>query len=373
SEVKRFVDKEVIPAATELDHKDQYPQQLVDQLREMGIFGMTISPEYGGLGLPFLAYSQVVEELSRGWMSLGGIINTHVIVAYVVEHYGTEEQKKRWLPLMAEGAKRCALCVTEPNAGSDVQAIETVAVRDGDFHVLNGTKMFVSNGRYAHFYLVLCKTNKNAQPPAAGMSAILVEKGTEGFRINRDIEKLGYKGLDTVEIDFQDALIPAFNLVGGKENEGFKQVMSGLEVGRINVASRAVGLARAAFEDAIAYSFQRRAFGQPIFEHQAIHMSLAEMATKIDAARLLTYRAAEKKQRGERSDLESGMAKLFASEVCQEVVVDAMRVFGGYGYTKEMRAERYYRDAPMLIVGEGTSQVQKIVIARALERKYKRK
>jgi len=363
----------VIPVASELEHKNQYPQQLVDQLREMGIFGMTISPQYGGLGLPLLAYSLVVEELARGWMSLGGIVNTHVIVAHVVEHFGTEEQKERWLPLMAEGERRCALCITEPNAGSDVQAIETTAVRDGDFYVLNGTKMFVSNGRYAHFYLILCKTNKSARPPSGGMSALIVEKGTEGFRINRDIEKLGYKGLDTVEITFEDALVPAFNLVGGRENEGFKQVMSGLEVGRINVASRAVGLARAAFEDAIAYSFQRHAFGKPIFEHQAIHMSLAEMATKIQAARLMAHWAAEKKQRGERSDLESGMAKLFASEVCQEVAVEAMRVFGGYGYTKEMRAERYYRDAPMLIVGEGTSQVQKIVIARALEREYKRR
>jgi len=373
NEVRRFVDKEVIPAASELEHRNEYPKHLMDQVRDMGILGMAISPQYGGLGLPLTTYASVVEELSRGWMSLGGIINTHVIDGYIIENFGTEEQKKRWLPALAEGEKRGALCVTEPNAGSDVQAIETTATRDGDFYKLNGTKMFVSNGRRAHFYMVLCKTNKNASPITAGMSAIFVEKGTDGLRINRDIDKLGYKGLDTVELDFTDSPVPVTHLVGGKEGQGMKHVLSGLEVGRINVASRAVGLARAAFDDAIQYSFQRHSFGKPIFEHQAIHMMLADMATKIEAAHHLVQSAAEKKQRGERSDLETGMAKLFASEVCQEIVVDAMRVFGGYGYTKEMRVERYYRDAPMLIVGEGTSQIQKIVIARALERKYKKK
>jgi alkylation response protein AidB-like acyl-CoA dehydrogenase len=371
-EVKRFVDKEVLPVATELEHRNEYPAALLDQMREMGIFSMTIGPEYGGLGLPFVTYSAVVEELARGWMSLAGVLNTHVIVSYIVEQFGAKEQKERWLPVMAQGDKRCAFSLTEPDAGSDVAAIKTTATRDGDVYRINGNKMFVSNGRHAHFYLILNKTDPKANPPHRGMSAIMVEKGTPGLSISRDIDKLGYKGLDTVALNIDDVRAPITNLVGGKEGDGFRQVMSGLEVGRINVASRAVGLARAAFEDAIAYSFQRKAFGKPIFEHEAVHMRLADMYTKIEAARLLARQAAEKKDRGERTDLEAGMAKLFASEMCQEVVIDAMRTFGGYGYTKDMRAERYYRDAPMMIVGEGTSDIQKIVIARALERLYKK-
>jgi alkylation response protein AidB-like acyl-CoA dehydrogenase len=372
SEVKRFVDKEVIPVATELEHKNEYPAALVDQLAEMGVFAMTISPEYGGLGLPYVTYAAVVEELARGWMSVAGFVNTHIIVSHIIEHFGTEDQKRQWLPMMVEGKKRFAFTLTEPDAGSDVAAIKTYAAKNGDEYRLSGSKMFVSNGRRASYYLVLCKTDRNANPPHQGMSALIVDQKSAGVVVQRDIDKLGYKGLDTVALNFDDVRVPATNLVGGKEGEGFRQVMSGLEVGRINVASRAVGLARAAFEDAIAYSFKRQAFGKPIFEHQAIHMRLAEMATKIEAARLLVKQAAEKKDAGQRSDLEAGMAKLFASEICQEVVVDAMRVFGGYGYTKEMRVERYYRDAPMLIVGEGTSDIQKIVIARALERLYKK-
>ncbi|MSQ13714.1 MAG: acyl-CoA dehydrogenase [Dehalococcoidia bacterium] len=371
-EVKRFVDKEVIPVATELEHKNEYPAALVDQLAEMGVFAMTISSEYGGLGLPFVTYAAVVEELSRGWMSVAGFVNTHVIVSYIIENFGTEEQKRQWLPIMVEGKQRFAFTLTEPDAGSDVAAIKTFALKNGDEYRLTGNKMFVSNGRRAAYYLVLCKTDRNANPPHRGISALIVDQKSPGVVVQRDIEKLGYKGLDTVALSFDDVRVPVTNLVGGKEGDGFRQVMSGLEVGRINVASRAVGLARAAFEDAIAYSFQRKAFGKPIFEHQAVHMRLADMATKIEAARLLVKQAAEKKDHGERSDLEAGMAKLFASEMCQEVVIDAMRTFGGYGYTKDMRAERYYRDAPMLIVGEGTSDIQKIVIARALERLYKK-
>ncbi len=371
-EVKRFVDKEVIPVATELEHKNEYPAALVDQLAEMGVFAMTIGSEYGGLGLPFVTYAAVVEELSRGWMSVAGFVNTHVIVSYIIENFGTDEQKRQWLPIMVEGKQRFAFTLTEPDAGSDVAAIKTFALKNGDEYRLTGNKMFVSNGRRAAYYLVLCKTDRNANPPHRGISALIVDQKSPGVVVQRDIEKLGYKGLDTVALSFDDVRVPVTNLVGGKEGDGFRQVMSGLEVGRINVASRAVGLARAAFEDAIAYSFQRKAFGKPIFEHQAVHMRLADMATKIEAARLLVKQAAEKKDRGERSDLEAGMAKLFASEMCQEVVIDAMRTFGGYGYTKDMRAERYYRDAPMLIVGEGTSDIQKIVIARSLERLYKK-
>ena len=372
SEVKRFVDKEVMPVATEMEHKNEYPAALVDQLADMGVFAMTIGPKYGGLGLPFVTYAAVVEELSRGWMSVAGFVNTHVIVAYIIENFGTEEQKQKWLPIMVEGKQRFAFTLTEPDAGSDVAAIKTFAVKNGDEYRLTGNKIFVSNGRRAAYYLVLCKTARNANPPHRGISALIVDQKSPGVVVQRDIDKLGYKGLDTVALSFDDVHVPVTNLVGGKEGDGFRQVMSGLEVGRINVASRAVGLARAAFEDAIAYSFQRKAFGKPIFEHQAVHMRLAEMATKIEAARLLVRQAAEKKDAGLRTDLEAGMAKLYASEMCQEVVIDAMRTFGGYGYTKEMRAERYYRDAPMLIVGEGTSDIQKIVIARSLERLYKK-
>ena len=371
SEIKRFVDKEVIPIATELEHRDEYPKQLIDQLRDIGVFSMTIGSEYGGLGLSFSTYSSVIEELSRGWMSLAGVINTHVIVAYAIEQFGSQEQKERWLPIMAEAQKRSALCVTEPQAGSDVQAIKTMAVRDGDNYRVNGNKLFVSNGRNAHYYMVLCKTNPDAEPVTSGMSAIIIEQDSPGLIVHKEIDKLGYKGLDTVSLSFDDVKVPISNILGEQEGQGFRHAMSGLEVGRINVASRAVGLARAAFENAIAYSFTRQTFGKPIFEHQAIQMRFAEMAAKIEAARLLTRHAAEKKDLGERSDLEAGMAKLFASEVCQEVVIDSMRVFGGYGYTKDLRAERYYRDAPLLIIGEGTSDIQKMVIARGLERKYR--
>ncbi|MSP78691.1 MAG: acyl-CoA dehydrogenase [Dehalococcoidia bacterium] len=372
SEVKRFVDKEVMPVATELEHKNEYPAALVKQMAQMGLFSMTISGEYGGLGLSFSTYAAVIEELARGWMSLAGIINTNAIVGYMVEQYGAKEQKERFLPVLAKGEKRAAFTLTEPDAGSDVAAIKTTATKHGDHYRINGSKMFVSNGSNAHFYLVLCKTDKHANPPTRGMSAIIIEKGTTGLVVTREIDKLGYKGLDTVALNLDDVEVPITNLLGGKEGQGFQQVMSGLEVGRINVGSRAVGVARAAFEDAIAYSFQRHAFGKPIFEHQAVHMRLAEMYSKIEAARLLVWQAAEKKDRGERSDLEAGVAKLFASEICQEVVVDALRTFGGYGYTKELRAERYYRDAPLLIIGEGTNDIQKIVIARALERIYKK-
>ena len=367
SEVRRFVEKEVIPVATELEHRDEYPTDLVEQLRGLGMFGATIPQEYGGLELPFSTYAAIVEELSRGWMSLGGILNTHTMVSWMIKTYGSEELRSRLLPQMATGERRCALCMTEPNAGSDLQAIQTRAVRDGDDYLLNGNKMWVSNGVHAKIFAVLTKTDPQATPPYKGMSVFIVEKETTpGMTVGRIIEKLGYKGIDTTEVAFEDARVPAGNLMGGKEGEGWFHIMSTIEIGRVNVASRAVGVATAALEDAIRYAKQRETFGQPIANHQAVQLMLADMATKIEAARLLTRAAAARKDEGERSDMWVGMAKLFATEVAQEVALQAMRIHGGYGYSKELRVERYYRDTPFMLIGEGTNEIQKLVIARNL-------
>jgi alkylation response protein AidB-like acyl-CoA dehydrogenase len=371
SEVRRFVDKEVIPVATELEHRDEYPVDLLEQLKALGMFGATIPEEYGGLNLPFTTYAALVEEISRGWMSLGGILNTHTMVSWMIKTYCTDELKSRLLPDMASGERRCGLCMTEPNAGSDLQAIKMTAVRDGDDYVLNGSKMFVTNGIHGKIFATLVKTDPQAKPPYKGMSTFIVEKETTpGMTVGREIEKLGYKGVETTELFFEDARVPAGNLVGGEEGQGWQHIMSTIEIGRVNVASRAVGVATAAFEEAIRYSKQREAFGQPIANHQAIQIMLAEMATKIEAARLLTRAAAAKKDAGERADLWGGMAKLFATETAQEVSLQAMRIHGGYGYTKEMRVERFYRDAPFMLVGEGTNEIQKLVIARNLLRLY---
>jgi alkylation response protein AidB-like acyl-CoA dehydrogenase len=371
AEVRRFVEREVIPAAHELEKHDTYPVALIEKLKTMGVFAATIAEEYGGLGLDFETYVQIVEELARGWMSLSGIVNTHVLVAYMIQRYGTAEQRQRFLPVMAQGEQRGGLCLSEANAGSDVQAITMTATRDGADYLLNGAKLWVTNGVNASIFAVLARTDPAARPPYRGMSIFLVEKGTAGLSVGRSFEKLGYKGVDTAELVFDNVRVPSANLLGGVEGQGFKHAMSGLEVGRINVAARAVGLARAAFEDAIRYAQQRETFGQPIAQHQAIQMKLADMATKIEAARLLLQKAAMKKDRGERSDLEAGMAKLFASEMCQEVTLEAMRIFGGFGYTKEFNVERYYRDAPFMLVGEGTSEIQRLIIARQLLQQYK--
>jgi alkylation response protein AidB-like acyl-CoA dehydrogenase len=312
----------------------------------------------------------IFEELSKGWMSISGVIGTHHIMTHVLSHYGTEEQKQRFLPAMARGDKRGGLALTEPNAGSDAQAIELSAVRDGEEYVLNGTKMFITNGRYGDTFAVVAKTDKDAVPAHKGISCFIAEKGP-GFEVGRDLDKLGYRGLDTCELIFQDFRVPTENLVGGVEGLGFKQIMSGLEGGRINIAARSVGIATAAFEAAIKYAQQRKTFGVPIAQHQAIQLKLADMASKIQAARLLTYDAAARKDSGERVDLEAGMAKLFASEICAEVTLEAMRIHGGYGYIKEYPLERYFRDAPLMIIGEGTNEIQRLVIARQLLQKYK--
>jgi alkylation response protein AidB-like acyl-CoA dehydrogenase len=369
--VRRFIEREVKPVASDMEHRDEYPHALVERMKELGLFGAIIPQEYGGMGVSFTTYAMIIEEICRGWMSLSGIINSHLLFAHIIALSGTEEQKRRFLPAMAKGEKRGGLALTEPHAGSDVQNIRTTAKRDGDAYMINGTKMFITNSRHGNTLCVAAKTDPNAKPAYAGISLFIAEKGAPGLTVSRDIKKLGYKGLDTCELAFEDFPVPGANMIGGKEGQGFKQVMGGLEVGRINVAARAVGVAQAAFEEAIRYAQQRETFGKPICEHQAIQLKLADMATKIEASRLLVQQAATKKDRGERCDLEAGMAKLFASESCQEVSLEAMRILGGYGYTQEFPVERFYRDAPLMIIGEGTSEIQKLVIARNLLQQYK--
>ena len=367
--VRDFVRREVEPVAAELDKEDRVPHDLIDRMKELGLFGITVPEEYGGLGLDYTTFASVFEELSKGLMSITGAIGTHHILTYVLTHYGTEEQKQRFLPDLASGRKRGGLALTEPGGGTDVANLQTSATKDGEEYVINGTKMFITNGRYGDTFCLLARTDREAEPKHRGISCFVVEKGGEGFRVGRDLDKLGYRGLDTCELIFDNYPVPAENLVGGNEGTGFGMVMSGLETGRINVAARAVGVAQAAFNAAIRYSQQRETFGKPIAEHQAIQLKLADMATKIQAARLLVYDAAAKKDSGDRVDLESGMAKLFASEICGEVTMEAMRIHGGYGYIKESPVERYYRDAPLMIIGEGTNEVMRLVIARQLLRR----
>jgi alkylation response protein AidB-like acyl-CoA dehydrogenase len=368
--VRRFVDREVMPVASRYEHADEYPQPLVDRMKELGLFGATIPAEYGGLGLDYSTYARIVEELCRGWMSLSGVLNTHLMFAFHLVHHGTPAQKARWLPRMATGEERAGFCLTEPHAGSDTQAIRTTAVRRGDHYVVNGTKMFITNAQTATVFSLLAKTDPTADPPHTGISMFAAPKGP-GLSVSRHLDKLGYRGIETCEVVFEDYVVPAEHLIGGREGVGLKIALAGLEVGRINIAARAVGVAQAAFEDAIRYAQERRAFGKPICEHQAIQLKLADMATKIEAARLLVRQAAAMKDRGERCDLEAGMAKLFASEICQEVALEAMRILGGYGYVKEFRVERYYRDAPLMIIGEGTNEIQRLVIARGLLQRHR--
>lgn len=368
--VRDFVQREVEPVASRYDNEDIYPQELVDKMADMGLFGIMIPEEYGGLGLDYTTFATIFEEISKGWMSLTGPIGTHHILAYVISTYGDEELKRRFLPKMAEGVIRGGLALTEPGGGSDMQNLQTSAVKDGEEYIINGNKMFISNGASGNAFAVLARTDKTADPPHRGISCFVVQKPAAGFSVAQKLDKLGYRGIDTTELVFDNVRIPAENLVGGVEGQGFRQVMSGLEGGRINVAARAVGVATAAFDAAIKYAQQRETFGQPIAQHQAIQLKLAEMATNIEAARLLTYEAARKKDAGERVDLEAGMAKLFASEMCGEVAMEAMRIHGGYGYIKDYPLERYYRDAPLMIIGEGTNEIQKLVIARRLLLKH---
>ena len=369
--VRDFVRREVEPIAQRYDNEDIYPQELIEPMREMGLFGITIPEEYGGLGLDHTTFAIIFEELSRGWMSVSGIIGTHHVMAHIVSNFGTGDQRADYLPRLASGELRGGLALTEPEAGSDVQAGSTTATKDGEEYVINGTKMFITNAENGNAFAVLTKTDPDAEPRYRGMSCFVVVKPNPGVRVGQHLDKLGYRGLDSSELIFDDCRVGSEALVGGVEGQGFKQVMAGLETGRINVAARAVGVATAAFNAAIRYAQQREAFGKPIAQHQAIQIKLANMATKIQAARLLTYDAAAKKDAGqERVDLEVGMAKLFASEVCGEVAMEAMRIHGGYGYIKDFNVERYYRDAPLMIIGEGTNEIQQLLIARRLLERY---
>jgi butyryl-CoA dehydrogenase len=360
--VRRFVAREVTPVALELEHADAYPAEIVEHMKALGLFGITIPEEYGGLGLDLLTYIGVVEELAYGWMSLSGIVNTHTIAAYLVVHHGNEEQRQRLLPRLATGEIRGCLSLSESDAGSDTRNIACRATPDGDEYVIDGTKMWVTNGERAGLVALAARTDE-------GISCFMVEKEpgpyTGGLSVSKNIGKLGYKGIETVEMVYDGHRVPASALLGDP-GRGLSYILGALEVGRINIAARAVGVARAAFDAAFAYAQERRTMGKAIAEHQAIQMKIADMATKLEAARLLTRNAAERKQAGERTDVEAGMAKLFASETAFEIASEAMRVHGGVGYTTELPVERYYRDAPLMIIGEGTNEIQRLVIARGL-------
>lgn len=363
--VDRFLDRDVKPYAMELEHNDTYPEEIVEKMKELGLFGSIIEEEYGGLGLSCLTYAKIVERVSRVWMSLSGIFNSHLIMASAVQRAGTEEQKQKWLPKFASGEIRGGLALTEPNCGTDLQAIRTRATKQGNGYVVNGTKTWISNGIHGTCFAVMVKTDPDVEPRHKGISLFLIEKG-EGFEVSRKLEKLGYKGIDSAELVFDDCRVPHENLVGGVEGLGFKHVMGGLELGRINVAARGVGVAQAALDEAVKYSQQRQTFGKPICEHQAIQINMADMATRTEAARLLVHQAANAFDKGERCDMEAGMAKLFATEAAVTNSMDSMRVHGGYGYSKEFPVERFYRDAPLLTIGEGTNELQRIIIARQL-------
>lgn len=369
--VRQLVDRDVIPVAMGMEHRGEYPFALVEQIRELGLFGLNTPEEFGGSATSYTIFAMVFEELARGWLGLAGILGTHLVLCDVLTRFGTSEQKRRLLPALAEGKHRGAIALSEPNAGTDLQAITTTAKRDGDSYVVNGSKMWITNARQGDTFLLLAKTDPQARPAHRGMSAFVVEKGSKGLNVGRDIDKLGYKTVETSELHFEGFRVPAANLIGGVEGEGFKHVMTGLEAERINVAARALGVARAAFEEAIRYSQQRVTFGKRICEHQTIQIKLAEMATKIEASRLLIYSAAQKKDKGERCDLEAGMAKLFASETASEVSLEAMRILGANGYSKDYPVERYYRDAPLLLIGGGTNELQRLIIAKQLLERFK--
>ena len=363
--VDKFLEAEVRTHAHRLEAADEYPTEIVEKMKELGLFGCTIAEEYGGLGLSIVTYSKIIERIAAVWMSVSGIINSHLIMAYAVQRNGTEAQKQAYLPRFATGELRGGVGLTEPDAGTDLQAIRTVAVRDGDDYVVNGAKTWITNSLYGNTIALLVKTDTNAKPRHKGMSLFIAEKGP-GFKVARKLEKLGYRGIDTCELVFENYRIPADRLIGGVEGLGLKQVLSGLELGRINVAARGVGVASAALDLAVAYSQQRKTFGKPICEHQAIQLKLGEMATRVEAGRLLVESAAKRLDRGERCDMEAGMAKFFATEAAMENALEAMRIHGGYGYSKEYDVERLFRDAPLLLIGEGTNEMQRIIIAKQL-------
>jgi len=376
--VRSFVDNEILPVATELEHRDEYPTAIVEGLKELGIFGLVIPEEFGGLGESLLTYALVVEEIARGWMSVSGVINTHFIVAWMLMQHGTDEQKRRYLPRMADGEVRGAFSMSEPGCGSDVSAIKTKAVRTGDdAYSITGQKMWVTNGGSANLVALLVKTDEGADSVYRNMTTFLVEKEpgfgetAPGLTVPGKIEKMGYKGVDTTELVLDGHVVAAEQVLGGRPGQGFYQMMDGVEVGRVNVAARGCGVALRAFELAIAYAQQRETFGKKIAEHQAVLFRLAEMATKIEAGHQMMVQAARTKDRGERGDLEAGMAKYLASEYCSQVVEDSFRIHGGYGFSKEYEIERLYREAPMLLIGEGTADIQRMIIGRRLLEEYK--
>jgi alkylation response protein AidB-like acyl-CoA dehydrogenase len=362
--VERFLTRDVAPFAQKLEAADEYPAEIVERMKELGLFGAVIPEAYGGLGLPPSTYAKIIERIARVWMSVSGIINSHLIMAHIVAKMGTEEQKQHFLPRFASGETRGGLALTEPDCGTDLQAIRTTARADGNDYVVNGTKTWISNGIHGQAFAVLVKTDPDAQPRHKGMSLFIAEKGP-GFRPSRKLEKLGYKGIDSAELIFEDFRVPGFNLIGG-EGHGMAAAISGLELGRVNVAARGVGVAQAALDEAVKYAQVRKTFGKPIHQHQAIALKLGDMATRVEAARLLTEKAAQALDRGERCDYEAGMAKLFATEAALENATEALRIHGGYGYSKEFIVERLYRDAPLLCIGEGTNEIQRLLIAKRL-------
>ena len=363
--IDRFLERDVRPVVRELEANDVYPQKIVDRLVELGLFGATIAPEYGGLGLSAGVYAKIIERISAVWMSVSGFFNSHLIMAAAVQRFGRDEQKQQFLRRFASGELRGGIALTEPDCGTDLQAIRTRAVKDGDEYVVNGAKTWITNSAAGGILAVLVKTDVNTQPAHRGMSLLLIEKGP-GFTVTRKLDKLGYRGIDTAELIFEDCRVPATNLIGESEGRGLQQILAGLELGRINIAARGVGVARACLEESLAYAQQRQSFGKPIGEHQSIQIKLADMATRVESARLLTESAARAFDTGERCDMEAGMAKLAASEAAVSNSLEAMRIHGAYGYSKEFNIERYYRDAPLLAIGEGTNELQKIIIAKQL-------
>jgi alkylation response protein AidB-like acyl-CoA dehydrogenase len=364
--LRAFVDEQIRPVAKEWEAAGRYPEELVATMRQMGLFGLTVPEEYGGLAADMVSLALVFEEISRGWMGVAGILGSHTLSCWMIARYGTQQQKRAHLPALATGERRTGIALTEPGAGSDLQGIETTARKDGDGYVVNGRKTWITNARHADPLPVLVKTDPAAEPAHAGMSVLLVDAGTPGFEVVRDLPKLGYHGPETCELVLDEARVPAANLLGGAEGQGLHQVLAALETGRINVAARAVGVAQEAYDEALRYAGEREAFGQKISGFQAVQLKLADMAMKVQAARLLVYWAGAKADAGQRTDLESGMAKVYASEVAMECAVTAMQVHGGYGYSREFIVERLYRDAPLMVIGEGTNDILRTVIARAL-------
>jgi alkylation response protein AidB-like acyl-CoA dehydrogenase len=364
--LRDFVAREIRPVAQEWEDSGRYPTEIVATMRSLGLFGLTVPEEYGGLGADMVSFALTFEEIAKGWMGIAGILGSHSLSCWLLARHGTDDQKSRYLPDLATGKRRTGIALTEPDAGTDLQGITTTAVRDGDHYVLNGRKTWITNARHADPLPVLAKTDPSADPAHRGMSVLLVDAGTPGFTVERDLPKLGYKGTESCEILLEDVRVPAAQLLGGVEGRGMQQVLSGLETGRINVAARALGIAQAAYDEALRYAGQRRAFGQPIGDFQAVQLKIAEMAAQVQAARLLVYWAASRADGGHRVDMEAGMAKAFASEAAVFCALNAMQVHGGYGYSKEFTVERLYRDAPLMMIGEGTNDIQRVVIARAL-------